>query len=580
MFIANFCVYFAFVTVAFAKPFSASFAVHERRDTPPSGFTSNGSANESSQLILRIALTSNNLAGLEKALYKTAFVNNGVIREHLTKEEVEQFVWPTNDTITKVTEWLSSEGIDFTTASSGGDWLKIKIDVGTANRLLNADFLSFSDDSTGKEVIRTLSYSIPTPLQSHIQFIHPTVAYVILLVRVFKFPIKAIRTSLSLSSKQNLNALRNSQTLANRGLPSNCSEQITPSCLADLYDFPLSTLPQTASTLGIAEFENGFPQESDLMDFLEVFRPDIPSSLSFFVQSVDGGGNLSQSPAEAGIDANLNVQYTIGLVPEVPVEVFSVGDPDGINGLLDLLNFTLSQPTLPQVLLIPFSFDEDTIPVPILNSLCYGYLQLGARGISVIVPSGDGGTPGEENETCATFRPFFPSTCPYVTSVGATTGLGPEMAVSYSLGGFSNVFSTPSYQLTAVEHYINITGNDNSTNFNTSGRAFPDTSVHGNDIVFIFQAQGLTIDTTITSATIFASMIAFLNSVLLSKGHPVLGFLNPLIYTQPSGFDDIKLESDPACNTTGFSVVDGWDPRTGVGTLNVTKQLQIIADGF
>lgn len=78
-----------------------------------------------------------------------------------------------------MTEWLSSNGVNFTTRTPAGDWLQIDVDVATANRILDANFMTFSEDSTEKEVIRTLSYSIPAELRPHIQLIHPTVAYVV-----------------------------------------------------------------------------------------------------------------------------------------------------------------------------------------------------------------------------------------------------------------------------------------------------------------------------------------------------------------------------------------------------------------
>lgn len=62
--------------------------------------------------------------------------------------------------------------------------------------------------------------------------------------------------------------------------------------------------------------------------------------------------------------------------------------------------------------------------------------------------------------TRGTFNPSFPSTCPYVTSVGATqivsgaSVTAPEEAcetVIYSGGGFSNVFAP--YQASAAANY-------------------------------------------------------------------------------------------------------------------------------
>jgi hypothetical protein len=43
---------------------------------------------------------------------------------------------------------------------------------------------------------------------------------------------------------------------------------------------------------------------------------------------------------------------------------------------------------------------------------------------------------------------------PFVTAVGGTTGVNPEVAASLSGGGFSNYFTRPSYQDVAVSSYL------------------------------------------------------------------------------------------------------------------------------
>lgn len=42
-----------------------------------------------------------------------------------------------------------------------------------------------------------------------------------------------------------------------------------------------------------------------------------------------------------------------------------------------------------------------------------------------------------------------------MTAVGATTRINPEVAISFSGGGFSRYFPTPSYQTTAVNTFVN-----------------------------------------------------------------------------------------------------------------------------
>lgn len=53
--------------------------------------------------------------------------------------------------------------------------------------------------------------------------------------------------------------------------------------------------------------------------------------------------------------------------------------------------------------------------------------------------------------------------CPYVTAVGATTGVVPsERGANFSGGGFSNYFDTPAYQAQAVADYISALGDTNA----------------------------------------------------------------------------------------------------------------------
>ena len=75
--------------------------------------------------------------------------------------------------------------------------------------------------------------------------------------------------------------------------------------------------------------------------------------------------------------------------------------------------------------------DEQTVPSSYAHVVCSQFAQLGARGVSVFFGSGDGGVSGVQapgscksnvnNQTA--FIPLFPSSCPYVTSVGGKYGM-------------------------------------------------------------------------------------------------------------------------------------------------------------
>ena len=212
------------------------------------------------------------------------------------------------------------------------------------------------------------------------------------------------------------------------------------------------------------------------------------------------------------------------------------------------------------------------------SQLCNAYAQLGARGTSILFASGDGGVAGSQTTTCSkSFLPTFPSGCPFMTSVGATTGTT-ETAATFSSGGFSNVFARPSYQSTAVATYLTALGTTNSGKFNTSGRAFPDVSAQGQNVQIVQDKATESVAGTSCSSPIFASVVSLLNDRLIAAGKAPLGFLNPFLYSAAgaAALNDVTTGDNPGCGTNGFPAKAGWDPVTGLGTPNFAKLLTAV----
>lgn len=90
--------------------------------------------------------------------------------------QVEKFVAPTAESTEAVTAWLKEAGLTATPLTPAGDWLTVSIPVSKANELFDADFAVYTHSETGKQAIRTLSYSIPADLEGHLDFVHPTIS--------------------------------------------------------------------------------------------------------------------------------------------------------------------------------------------------------------------------------------------------------------------------------------------------------------------------------------------------------------------------------------------------------------------
>jgi tripeptidyl-peptidase-1 len=177
--------------------------------------------------------------------------------------------------------------------------------------------------------------------------------------------------------------------------------------------------------------------------------------------------------------------------PYIPDPVEPAGTTNENEPYLPYYEFLLSQPNhkLPQVITNSYGDDEQTVPEKYAVRVCNLIGILGMRGVSVLESSGDTGVGAaclNQDGKTPQFNPVFPATCPYVTAVGGTVDLAPEIAWSGSSGGFSNYFKAPWYQKAAVQHYLNTYVSAETKEYygqyvNFTGRGFPDVaalSVH------------------------------------------------------------------------------------------------------
>ncbi|KAI0311625.1 family S53 protease [Amylostereum chailletii] len=533
-----------------------TMVLHEKRDSVPDGFVKVGPAPAEKKLTLRLGLAQSNTAGLEERLMAVSTPGNAAYGKFLSKDEVNAYVAPEKNTLDEVNAYLAAQGITASPYTPAGDVLTIQVTVEQANTLFNSQYDTFKHEADGSTTVRTLEYSIPQSLKGHLEFVHPTVM----------FPQKLQRNpTVTVPLPKNIAGNLTSDAT----VPASCATTVTPACLQAMYGIPTTAATQSLNTIAVSGFIDQYANSADLATFLTKLRPDIPKNTTFTLETLDGGSN-PQDSSDAGTEANLDTQYTVGIATGVPVAFVSVGDDqhDDIFGFLDIVNHFLKEDNPPNVFTTSYGANEAAISKSVASNLCNAYMQLGARGTSIFFSSGDGGVSGTQTGSCTTFVPTFPSGCPYLTSVGATSGF-PETSADFSSGGFSNTFARPSYQESAVSAYLKTLGSTYSGKYNATGRAFPDIAAAGNDVEIVVSGQTGLVAGTSCSSPIFASIVALLNDELIAAGKSPLGFLNPFLYsTGVSALSDITTGSNPGCGTTGFPATSGWDPVTGLGTPN------------
>ena len=165
--------------------------------------------------------------------------------------------------------------------------LGFSIPVSKANELFAADFSVFTHQATGEQAIRTLSFSIPSALTSHVEFVHPTTAYAPLIqsfLRLTFFIIIQVPGAHRNSPFSVCPPSTRDDCLSRRCPSIMCHVSHTrlpyaylPSCLllgpiiqpfCDLveaqYGIPASVPSQTASQIGVSGFIKQFAQQADL----------------------------------------------------------------------------------------------------------------------------------------------------------------------------------------------------------------------------------------------------------------------------------------------------------------------------
>ena len=182
--------------------------------------------------------------------------------------------------------------------------------------------------------------------------------------------------------------------------------------------------------------------------------------------------------------ALLDIEYIKALGGAIPLTDISQMNYQ----LLDWAKTLMAMDSPPLVNSVSYETDESQQTSPGFMDACNTQFKaLALRGLSLLFATGDQGVCGRSG--CGPIEPFhpgFPSTSPYVTSVGATdfavaSEIGDERAWGSSGGGFSNHFPIPSWQRAGVAAYkIEAASTLPPPNlWNNSGRGIPDVSALG-----------------------------------------------------------------------------------------------------
>ncbi|KAL0265043.1 hypothetical protein SLS55_001000 [Diplodia seriata] len=564
---------------------AADLVEHETTPVLPAGWTYHSPASDNETLQLRIALAHPQDADHLRLALSVSDPSSPTYGSYLSATELQAVLPDLSAAGAAVTEWLkSADGVQH--VSQQGEWISFTTSVGAARSLLAASFAQYSFNGE-TPVLRTQSYSVPAPLKDSVDFIFPATQFLA-----------------EGGSRRYEQYSRNKLETRQHNLPgpANCSTDTCPKNLASKYNidyFPPDA--SSGSSIAIAGFLEQYPNRTDFQSFLHNYG--LNNYTVDYTTALVNGGIAPDEPDVAGAEAMLDVEYAFAFTGPLPATYISTGGrapqlhqpgnttvpPSQADNepYLEFLNYLLALDAPPHVISISYSDDEQTVPPAYARRVCDLFARLALRGVSVIDASGDGGAVGTGSADCVNangetrFIPTFPATCPWVTSVGASAAWGGP--ATWSAGGFSDYFARPAWQAGAVDAYVGALNGSHAPYYDAAGRAFPDVSLIG--VAYVTTVGGYTSTQKGTSAStpVFAAMVALLNDLRLRAGKPVLGFLNPLLYSDAlkDVYRDVADGQSGGCaNATwfepGWEALPGWDATTGLGEPDFAKMRAVV----
>ncbi|KAH8830289.1 subtilisin-like protein [Flagelloscypha sp. PMI_526] len=514
-------------TVALSPPARRDWVYALKESIPlPQGWNKVGLAPDFASIKLRIALPQHRYDELEEHLYEISDPSHGRYGQHLTLEEVQELVAPHPEHLDTVKNWLAAHELKDFSFSGASDWIHVTLPIREAEELLKTTYHIFEHEKTGDTLVRTLEYSLPEWLD-------------------------AGQTETSDSHNVVFDKAKLKANIGDNAALVCDTNNITLSCLAELYNYQGYVPSAHKNSIGITGYLEQYANIADLEQFYAEQRPEaVGTSFKYF--SVNGGEN-DQTPGTAGAEANLDVQFAFGGAWPINGTFWSTGGrPPFLND-----STTIDNTNEPYAEWLSFVLDSHDVPFSISTS--YGDHEQTVPKDYAIRDGGVGDNNPNANHTCYTndgtntprFRPLFPATCPFVTSVGGTVGF-PEVAVSrfFSGGGFSDYFARPRYQDQVVGAYVDALPEGLYDGlYNPNGRGHPDVAAQSDRFRIYLNGVARSIGGTSASSPAVAAIIALLND-------------------DGQGFNDVTEGHNSGCGTTGFNVTAGWDPVTGFGSLN------------
>lgn len=282
-------------------------------------------------------------------LYDVSTPGNAAYGKHLSREQINAMVKPSDEAVMATVGWLNASEV----AQIATTWHSVRFSttVANANKMLNATFKVY--EHSGVQKLRTTQYSVHEDVSKHIDLIHPATYFGTPKRNFIKPLVLPVQPAVAPSAKSG-------------PVDANCTRYLTPTCVKELYNVPLSYAPynNAGASIAFGSFLGQSARQSDLNLFTTHFGF---KNQTLDVVTINGGVNVQNSSAQTG-ESNLDAQNIVGVSHPLPIrEYITGGMPPYIPDLLSPPGDDTNEPYLDyyQYLL---SLTNQELPQVISNS--------------------------------------------------------------------------------------------------------------------------------------------------------------------------------------------------------------------
>jgi subtilase family serine protease len=315
--------------------------------------------------------------------------------QHMTREEINNLtVIP--EARTALLKYLFSNGAIVTSETLlSGDYIKASAAISTWERVLNTQFYTFHrilGDGRINRVVRAEKYSIPKELDEHVASV----------LNAIDLP---ARQSRDLIKKEPIPEIKTERRFRSS---SNKPDGMTPAYIRSYYNLS-NVYGSNLSTQAVFSFNDRYFSPQSLANFQKYFGEAIQPVASVI------GGYSSDNPYNDSNDSVATIEYMSSISRGSPTIFWHS------TGFSDWLLEVAAMERPPLVLVITFFQDEATTSKQEHTAFTLAAQKLAASGVTILTAAGNDGAVNQRDIASAcSYRPQYPATNPYVTTVGAT----------------------------------------------------------------------------------------------------------------------------------------------------------------